>query len=121
MRTNYAANMGTKAQRATGPSATYEVGSDKVVRPMQSTANPISSRMAPGARNTKAKREGDQVARSMTKAVGTQDTLIGRGLTTMRENKVKTGMVVASGMGVAAAVRSTGPGTSKGSQSLYRY
>jgi hypothetical protein len=55
------------------------------------------------------------------KSVKDAQALGGRGLDTMRQHRVRTGMVVGAGMSVAAAMRNTGPATSSGSQSLYRH
>jgi len=65
---------------------------------------------------------GQATARDQLRTYMTSDqTIGGRGLTTMRNHRARTGMVVGAGMGVAAAMRSTGPGTSQGSNSFYRY
>ena len=65
--------------------------------------------------------QGRQAARSQLNSINTKNGMMGRGLTSMRNNKARTGLIVASGMGVAAATRNTGPGTSSGSTSLYRH
>jgi hypothetical protein len=79
-----------------------------------------SASQSPKARNFAASKVGQATSRMVTKSVDTSDTLVGRGLSSMNKHKVRTGMIVGSGMGVAAAMR-TGPGTSKGNSSMYRY
>ncbi len=68
------------------------------------------------------KRKAAEFGRQTAAKVRTHDVTqkVGAGLTTMKEHKVKTGMVVGAGMGVAAAVRSIGSGSASSSQSLYR-
>jgi hypothetical protein len=65
--------------------------------------------------------EGRSAAKQQTKAASTRVQAAGRGLSTMRNKGVKTGLIVGAGMGVAAGMRNTGSGTSSGSSSLYRH
>jgi len=51
----------------------------------------------------------------------TSDTRFGRGLATMRRHKIKSTLVAGAGLGVAAKVRSTGSGTSRGNTSFYSH
>ena len=66
-------------------------------------------------------RSGKAAARRMPSTVDFSESRMGRGLSTMRKHKARTGLVVGAGMGVAAGVRNTGSGTSSGSTSLYRH
>lgn len=72
-------------------------------------------------RNRSAKKVGDVTSRAVRNSPSTTDTLYGRGMQTMKKNKVRTGLIVGSGMGVAASVRSHHRGVDKGSTSMYRY
>ena len=51
----------------------------------------------------------------------TSDTRFGRGLATMRRHKIKSTLVAGAGLGVAAKIRSTGSGTSRGNTSFYSH
>lgn len=101
--------------------ATYQVSRAGVVSPVRSVADATSSRVAPKIRNIRAQKNAHATARSVQNSVNTRGNMMGRGLSSMREHKVRTSMIVGSGMAVAAAVRNTGPGTSQGSTSMYRY
>ena len=67
--------------------------------------------------------QGKQAARDMPRSVDLTKhrAMAGKGLSTMKAKRGTTTMVVGAGMGVAAAMRNTGPGTSSGSNSFYRY
>ena len=85
----------------------------------------VKGRVSSAAKPPPMKSKSGAAAAGRAAGVRTRTTRsvqrVGAGLSTMRQHKVRTGMIVGAGMGVAAAMRSTGSGSAASSQSLYRY